>query len=217
MNFIAWMTRRAVRAFTRETFMKNTKLTLLAFAFVPAIVAFTVGGTSAKLQPGSRLWVAGTSTVKDFTCQARIVDAAIGTTSADAPREVISGTKAVTLLTVKVRAQNLDCANSTMNEHMLKALKSDAFPVIEFKMLSYDIAKGSTTTNGRLTGTLTLGGVSKQITFDAAGTASKTGALRVVGTYPILMSDYGLKAPSLMMGTMKVNPKVKVNFDLLVK
>jgi hypothetical protein len=39
----------------------------------------------------------------------------------------------------------------------------------------------------------------------------------VVGTYPILMSDYGLKAPTLMMGTMKVNPKVKVNFDLLVK
>ena len=55
----------------------NTKLTLLAFAFVPAIVAFTVGGTSAKLQPGSRLWVAGTSTVKDFTCQAKIVDAIV--------------------------------------------------------------------------------------------------------------------------------------------
>ena len=197
--------------------MKHAKLTLLAFAVVPAIVAFTVGGTTAKLQPGSRLWVAGTSTVKDFTCQAKIVDAAIGTTGADAARDVIGGAKSVTLLTVKVRPENLDCANSTMNEHMLKALKSDAFPVIEFKMLSYDIAKGSTTTNGRLTGTLTLGGVQKQITFDAIGTAPKSGALHVTGTYPLLMSDFGLKAPSLMMGTMKVNPRVKVNFDLLVK
>jgi polyisoprenoid-binding protein YceI len=198
-------------------YMKNTKLTLLAIAFVPAIVAWTVGGTTAKLQPGSRLWVAGTSTVKDFTCQAKVVDAAIGTNGTNAAREVIGGSKSVTLLTVKVRPANLDCANKTMNEHMLKALKSDAFPVIEFKMLSYDIAKGATTTNGRLTGTLTLGGVQKQISFDAIGTAPASGALRVTGTYPILMSDYGLKAPSLMMGTMKVNPRVKVNFDLLVK
>ncbi len=197
--------------------MKHTKLTLIAFAFVPAMVAWTVGGTTAKLQPGSRLWVAGTSTVRDFTCQAKIVDAAIGTNGTDEARAVISGAKAVTLLTVKVRPANLDCANKTMNEHMLKALKTDAFPVIEFKMLSYDISKGAATTNGRLTGTLTLGGVQKQITFDAIGTAPASGALRVTGTYPILMSDYGLKAPSLMMGTMKVNPRVKVNFDLLVK
>ena len=197
--------------------MKHTKLTVLAVTLVPALLAWTVAGTTAKLQPGSRLWVTGTSTVRDFQCQAKIVDAAIGTTGADAARDVIGGAKSVTLLTVKVRPENLDCANSTMNEHMRKALKTDANPVIEFKMLSYDIAKATATTNGRLTGTLTLGGVQKQITFDAIGTAPAGGALHVTGSYPILMSDYGLKAPSLMMGAMKVNPKVKVNFDLLVK
>ena len=197
--------------------MKHTKVTLLAGAILPAIVAWTVGGGSATLQPGSRLWVSGTSTVRDFTCQAKIVDASIGTAGAQAAREVIGGAKSVTLLNVKVRPENLDCANSTMNEHMRKALKTDANPVIEFKMLSYDIAKAKATTNGRLTGTLTLGGVQKQITFDAIGTAPVGGALRVTGVYPILMSDYGLKAPSLMMGTMKVNNRVKVNFDLLVK
>jgi len=31
------------------------------------------------------------------------------------------------------------------------------------------------------------------------------------------MSEYGLKAPSLMMGTMKVGNKVTVKFDLLLK
>jgi hypothetical protein len=31
------------------------------------------------------------------------------------------------------------------------------------------------------------------------------------------MSDFGLKAPSLMMGAMKVQDVVKVNFDLVLK
>jgi hypothetical protein len=31
------------------------------------------------------------------------------------------------------------------------------------------------------------------------------------------MTDYGLKAPTLMMGTMKVDEKVKVGFDLFLK
>ena len=197
--------------------MKRTKVILLAAAILPAIVAWTVGGGSATLQPGSRLWVTGTSTVRDFTCQAKIVDATIGTAGAQAAREVVGGAKSVLALDVKVRPENLDCANTTMNEHMRKALKIDANPVIEFKMLSYDISKASATTSGRLTGTLTLGGVQKQITFDAVGTAPASGALHVTGVYPILMSDYGLKAPSLMMGAMKVNNRVKVNFDLLVK
>jgi hypothetical protein len=31
------------------------------------------------------------------------------------------------------------------------------------------------------------------------------------------MTEYGLKPPSLMMGTMKVKDAVKVHFDLLLK
>jgi polyisoprenoid-binding protein YceI len=104
-----------------------------------------------------------------------------------------------------------------MNEHMLKALKATANPVIEFKLVSYAMTKSADGMNGTLTGALTLGGTTKQITFDAAGSAHADGSLHVTGVHPILMSDYGLKAPSLMMGTMKVNNRVNVNFDLLVK
>ena len=31
------------------------------------------------------------------------------------------------------------------------------------------------------------------------------------------MTDYGVKPPSLMMGTMKVHDPVKLNFDVILK
>ena len=197
--------------------MKRTSLTLFAVALVPAVIGWSQPGHIATLQPASRLWVTGTSTVRDFTCQAKVVDASAETTSPETARDIMAGQKAVLNLDVKVRPENMDCANGTMNEHMRKALKAEANPVIEFKMLSYETFATGDKVTGRLTGTLQLGGVEKQITFDAAGNATPDGALHVTGIYPLLMTDYGLKAPSLMMGAMKVNPNVKVNFDLLLK
>lgn len=197
--------------------MKRTNLTLLAFALVPTIAAWTAAQYIATLQPASRLWVTGTSTVRDFSCQAKIVDASAETTSPQTARDIMAGQKAVLNLDVKIRPENMDCANNTMNEHMRKALKADANPVIEFKLTSYELFGGNDKMAGRLNGTLKLGGVEKPITLDAVGNATPDGALHVTGAYPLLMTDYGLKAPSLMMGAMKVNPKVKVNFDLLLK
>lgn len=197
--------------------MKRTNLTLLAFALVPTIAAWTAAQYIATLQPASRLWVTGTSTVRDFSCQAKIVDASAETTSPQTARDIMAGQKAVLNLDVKIRPENMDCANNTMNEHMRKALKADANPVIEFKLTSYELFGGNDKMSGRLNGTLKLGGVEKPITLDAVGNATPEGALHVTGAYPLLMTDYGLKAPSLMMGAMKVNPKVKVNFDLLLK
>jgi polyisoprenoid-binding protein YceI len=197
--------------------MKRTSLTLFAVALVPAIVAWSQPGHVATLQAASRLWVTGSSTVRDFTCQAKVVDASAETTSPETARDIMAGQKAVLNLDVKVRPENMDCANGTMNEHMRKALKADANPLIEFRMSSYTTFATGDKVTGRLTGTLQLGGVEKEITFDAVGNAAPDGALHVTGVYPLLMTDYGLKAPSLMMGAMKVNPKVNVNFDLLLK
>jgi hypothetical protein len=39
----------------------------------------------------------------------------------------------------------------------------------------------------------------------------------VSGAYPLAMSDYNLKAPSLMFGRIKVRDQVTVKFDLLLK
>jgi hypothetical protein len=69
---------------------------------------------------------------------------------------------------------------------------------------------------GTLTGTLKLGATERPITVAAQGKQDGDG-LRVSGIHELNMKEFGLKPPTLMMGTMKVNEKVKVGFDLLLK
>lgn len=195
----------------------NTIALITVLALSPAIFALTRAPHVASILPNSRLWVSGTSTVRNFECKATALDAAIQSDTTELAGQVLSGKKSVQTVVIKVAPKKLDCANGTMNEHMLTAVKAEQNPIIEFRMNSYDLATAANAAMGKLNGTLTLGGVKKDIVISAIATNGASGALHVVGSYQIAMSDYGLKAPSLMMGTMKVGNNVKVNFDLLVK
>ena len=183
----------------------------------PAVVAWTSLNTSLSLQPKSRLWVEGTSTVKSFSCQAPTVDATIEATSPDVASLITAGEKAVQTVELTIPVKTMDCKNGTMNEHMMKALKAKEHETIVFRLSSYDLAQVGEGTKVNLTGTLTLGGVQKTISMIANAKTADDGSLRVEGTHELRMKEYGLKPPTLMMGTMKVNELVKVRFDLLLK
>ena len=181
----------------------------------PAVIAWTAATSPITLQPESRLWINGTSTVRAFECKAGAIEAKVESPSANAVAALLAGEKAVTTATVTVPAERLDCGNGTMNEHMKKALKVKDNPTIEFTVESYTLAKAADGTQAQLNGTLTLGGVTKPITVSALG-KGEGDALRVTGSYEIRMTEYGLKPPTLMLGTLKVNERVKVGFDLLL-
>jgi polyisoprenoid-binding protein YceI len=182
----------------------------------PASIAWRSAGDPLTLAPQSRLWIDGTSTVRKFSCKATEldveVDAAPGAVAA-----VLTGAKAVKSVTLRVPAEKIECGNGTMNEHMKKALKVKDAPTIEFKLSGYDVAKGGAGVQGNLNGTLTLGGQTKPITVAAQAADGGNGQLRVTGAVVVNMKEYGLKPPSLMMGTMKVGENVTVNFDLLLQ
>ena len=110
---------------------------------LPALAAAPRRNATLDLQPESRLWVAGTSTVRAFQCQAAAFDARIESTGADAVAAVLAGEKAVSTIEVIVPAEKLDCRNGTMNEHMRKALKAKEFPTVVFRAESYDLARTS--------------------------------------------------------------------------
>ena len=198
---------------TRQT--RNVAFALLGLA--PALVAWSGAAWQLSLvAPKSRLWVEGTSTVRGFTCRAVTFDVAVDASAPAAAAAIMNGEKAVTGVNVTVPAAKLDCGNGTMNEHMYKAIKAKDAPTIEFRLASYEMTKGASGMQGRLTGTLTLGGVQKPVTVEATATEDPAG-LRVTGMHEVRMKEFGLKPPTLMMGTMKVNELVKVNFDLYLK
>jgi polyisoprenoid-binding protein YceI len=167
-----------------------------------------------RLNASSRLWVAGTSTVRSFECEAKTIDAKIESAVTDAIRAVLAGENGVGPVELRVPASDLDCNNGTMNGHMYKAIKSAEHPSIVFRLDSYDLAPAAGVVALTMRGTLNLGGVEKPIVLQAQVESVDSVSLKVAGTYELNMKDYGLKPPTLMLGALKVGEKVNVKFEL---
>ncbi len=170
--------------------------------------------TTLMLQPESRVWFDGTSTVRDFTCAATQVEGSVEIDLDNGP--VLGSLDAVSAGGLDIPVAALDCDNGTMNKHMRKALKATTQPVIRFAL---DPASVSVAPSGRIraAGTLEIAGKSNAIVFEAVATDIGNGGLGLQGSVPVRMTDYGVKPPSLMLGTMKVRPDVVVHFDLLIR
>ena len=183
----------------------------LGLVFLAAAAAFR---GQLALKPDSRLWIDGGSTLRDWSCRATQLDATIDG-DATAPAEVLAGRKAVRAVQLTIPTARLDCDNRTMNGHMLKALHADDHPTIVFSLASYDVVRASDVT-GTLQGSLTINGQARPVTLPVTF-APVDGALRVTGSYPLTMTDWGVEPPKLMLGTLKVKPLVTVNFDFVLQ
>lgn len=198
----------------RSLLMSSLATMLVA---VPIMTTGFIGSSTLTLQPKSRIWVQGTSTVRSFECTAGEIDALVETSGPGAVGLIAAGEKAVTTVVLKVPVAKLDCKNGTMNEHMLKALKAKEHPQIEFRFASYELTKADEGMTATLTGTLSMGGSEQPVTITASAREVEPGTLQVTGSHEVHMKAFGLKPPSLMLGTMKVRELVKVNFDLLLR
>lgn len=163
-------------------------------------------GTQISLEPNSKVWVQGDSTVRAFTCNATEISSVLNTTD---NRDVAS---LISNATVTIPVGKLDCANGKMNDHMRKALKAAENPNIEFVLKSYKVDGPAAV----LSGTLKMAGVIRDV--EIMGSAAEEGdVIRVKAQKQIAMKEWGIKPPSLMMGAMKVKDVVTVGFDVTLK
>jgi len=157
-------------------------------------------------EPGSALWVEGGSTVRSWKCTAKQIDAQVAGDATASLAQMVSGA------TVGIPVAQLECGNGKMNEHMRKALDAEKNPAIQFTLSSYDV-NGTAAT---LKGTLQIAGSTKPIEIPASVTDDGK-EVRVKAARQINMKEWGVKPPSLMMGTMKVKEVVTVGFDVTLK
>jgi polyisoprenoid-binding protein YceI len=176
-----------------------------AVAGIFAVSAFTVAPRNLSLGKGSRLWLEGTSTVRSYKCEASKLNVTVVGEPTAAPAEIVNSAS----LTVPVA--QLDCGNNTMNEHMRKALKAEQFQQISWTMTSYQVQGSSVVVDGKLT----IAGKENLIELKGTGTA-ENGVIRFKGSKQFKMTEYGVKPPTLMLGTMKVGDAVTVSFDLVL-
>lgn len=188
------------------------RLALMAIV-VPAGIAWTADRAGLALQPESRLWVEGTSSVRSYTCRAARVDGTVTTRPGSTSLALAELEKTVKDAEVTVAVAGLECGNGTMNGHLRKALDAEKHPRITYRITSYDAAADGKV---KLNGTLEIAGTEKPVSIDASAT-HEAGKLRVQGSRQIKMTDFGVRPPTLMMGTMRVHDPVTVHFDVLLK
>jgi polyisoprenoid-binding protein YceI len=175
--------------------------------------------THYAIEPGSTLSLNGSSTFHDYECSATQVGGTLdGDTSGlakNALDSVFIGAK------IEVPVKLLKGTSDGITSNMQDALKGKDFPTILFDMKHCAAVPDSQKKAGVWTmktkGNLTIAGKTQPIEMNVRLTDLGHGYFQLEGTDALLMTDYGVDPPSFMLGAMKTNPKVTINFNLKLK
>jgi polyisoprenoid-binding protein YceI len=197
---------------------------LAAATWLAGAVPAARAGDALTLQAGSSLWLTGTSTVHDYSAKATKLEVTFRSDPARWPANV-TGTEAIEGLIraggvsgtdVTVGVTGLKSGKDGLDKNMYKALLAAEHPEIRFRLEAYQV--GEADTSGlpiRANGFLTVAGVERPVSI--AATVRRDGeTLRLRAEVPLLMSQFGVKPPKMMLGTIKTADKVVVHFDLRI-
>lgn len=189
--------------------MKNP--TLFKSLFVVALFA---GGSllpaQFAVQPESQLWINGTSSLHDWTCEVNTVTGnLIATTDA---------TPSVQDVRLTIPIDGISCKNDTMNDKMRDALQAGKHPAITYTFAQGETMRDATGNAFSLstTGTLNIAGKAQSIRAEVKGEQQADGSLRFTGEVPLQMSAFDVTPPKALMGTLKTGNDVTIRFDVHV-
>lgn len=174
------------------------------------------------LGPGSELWLDGTSTVHDFECRSRAVvleltfdPAAAKPANAAALLECIrSG--AVRAVRVRVPVASLHSEKEGLDKNLRKAMKAERFPEVRFALGTHTLGPAAGDSAAiHAQGTLTIIGNERAAALDATAKLGRDGVW-LVGAYSLRMSEFGIKPPTMMLGTLRVGDRVTIHYRLLL-
>jgi hypothetical protein len=173
----------------------------------------TMAGESAAQTPG-QLSISGTSTVRSWTCAANEFAAAVRPAVDLAP--VLRGEKVVSSVVLTFPVVRIECGNGKMDEHLRKALKAQQHPNVTYELSAYEIAALADGATVQAAGRVTIAGASQEVRMNLTVNSAPGGGLRVRGETPLLMTSFGVKPPTLMLGTLKVGDGVNIKFDVVL-
>lgn len=181
--------------------------TLKFFALVTVFLGITSIATAQKsyaLDSKSTFSVAGTSTLHDWEMKSA---SGTGTASLN-----IAGGKLTDIetLSITLPAETVKSEKKSMDKVAYETLKTDKNKNIKYVLKS---AEKVNETTWELTGTYTIAGVSKVYKTTAKTTVTKDG-LNLQGSNKITFTDFGMKSPTAMLGTIKTGQDLTIKFNL---
>ncbi|MDQ6527819.1 YceI family protein [Flavobacterium sp. LHD-85] len=181
--------------------------TLKLFAIVTAFLGISTFATAQKsyaLDGKSTFSVAGTSTLHDWEMKSA---SGTGTATLNIANGKLTDIDA---LTVTLLAESVKSEKKSMDKVAYETLKTDKNKNIKYVLKS---AEKVNETTWELTGTYTIAGVSKAYKTTVKTTVTKDG-LNLQGTNKITFTDFGMKSPTAMLGTIKTGQDLTIKFNL---
>lgn len=177
------------------------------------IAALRVGAAAApvSLAGGSTLWLTGDSTLHVFHSTATEMRMS-GEVEPFPPLSsgILKG------FTMVIPVKGLKSGKTGLDQNLWKALKADENPEILLK-LSHFAAEPSAegAFQLKIEGFLTVAGTQKPVVLSAR-TWLEEGRVVVEGEHDLLMTDFGVKPPVMMMGAIKTKNEIKIHYRIFL-
>jgi polyisoprenoid-binding protein YceI len=194
-------------------------------ASVLALVVATVISTPLVAQDAARtplvlgtarVSIAGTSNIHTYTASTTTVrltrvQVAAAVPGANVWDDVVKPGQ-LEAFEIVIPAATLHSPKDGLDKNMHKALKVQEFPDITFRLV-----RTTSGTGGALTavGVLKIAGIEREVTF-VLNTERQDEGLLVKGELPLLMTDFGIKPPTAMLGMLKTDPKITITFETVL-
>ncbi len=197
----------------------NPLLRTAPIAIVLAAAAMTAGPAAQARPPigidTARVTIAGSSNIHEYTASTTTVrvtrvkiDAAI---PADAFWNDVVKPGVLEGFEIAIPAASLSSPKAGLDKNMHKALKVEQFPDITFRLSRIEGTPEAPIAVGKLR----ITGVEREVAL-MLKTQRRGAALVVTGSLPLLMTDYGIKPPTAMLGMLTTDPKVTVSFETVL-
>ena len=217
---------RRLEASTRRRILRLSWLVTagLVLAGAPALRAETATAPRAAvaLGTGSELRIEGTSTIHEWHSKTSTLGLTLcrDATQADPANPAAldawlrgGGLRGLDLV---VPLSTMRSGKTALDKNMLKALEADKHPEIRFALSTAHLgaARGDTLP-ATADGALTVSGVTRPIKVNGQLIRSNSGVW-LEGSHTLRMTEYEVKPPVMMLGTLKVRDPITIFFRLLL-
>jgi polyisoprenoid-binding protein YceI len=158
------------------------------------------------------LSISGTSTMHPYTVSTKALKVSAANGSA-ADIQGLLQPDALQGFELQIPVNTFTSDKDGLTKQMFKAMKADKHPTITFRLGSYTVEATAGGATVKPKGTLTVAGIERPIDVVLEVT-EQAGRLHVRGTRDLLMTEFGIKPPTMFMGMLKTDDKVTITFEL---
>ena len=198
---------------------RNISFTLLLLLITAGLSAQPAGRTQLQVLPESKLRLDGNSTMHEYSAAASVISGTILVDSSLFSAVSAGLSRLFRQAELKIPVKKMNSGNEKLDDKMYDALKADDHPDITFRLTSDTTVSGTLkdTLKVNASGILSVAGKENPVELSFSLVRDQDNTVSIKGSKELLMSDFGIEPPSMMLGLLKTEDKVVIHFDLRLR